>query len=180
VALPVIATPNGQSARSRAGLGGFTLIELLVVVAVIVIAVAIVAPSVGRLTQKPQTPVGANQFVDILARLRDRAATQRVNFRGFVNFDTRRLEDAGGQVFFQFPDDTEIVPTDPTIFALANAGMDNPADQSKRLACVFRSDGSGCPLDLRWTDTASQWQILVDPVTGRVRLRRFGAVAAAE
>jgi len=138
---------------------GFTLVELLVVLAIMAFATLAVAPSLQRLVApRPPRPV-VEQLLTAIGRSRDEAIQKRHTFHGFLDPGNRLWQDADGNVLFQLPEDTLIAPEDGT--------------SSEPMSCAFRPDGSGCKLALRVVQDDQEWQVKVDPVTGRIRLLRL-------
>jgi len=134
-------------------------VELLVVLAIMALATLAVAPSLQRLVApRPARPV-VEQLLTAIGRSRDEAIQMRQTFRGSLDPGNRVWQDDQGNVLFQLPEDTLIA---------ADSG-----DSTDPISCVFRPDGSGCKLSLRVAQDGQEWQIKIDPVTGRIRLLRL-------
>jgi len=134
-------------------------VELLVVLAIMAFATLAVAPSLQRLVApRPPRPV-VEQLLTAIGRSRDEAIQMRQTFRGSLDPGNRLWQDGAGNVLFRLPEDTLIA---------AESG-----DSTDPIPCVFRPDGSGCKLSLRVAQDGQEWQVKIDPVTGRIRLLRF-------
>lgn len=159
--MPISTAGSNSFSYARFKLSGFTLVELLVVLAIMAFATLAVAPSLQRLVApRPPRPV-AEQLLDAIARSRDDAIQKRHTFRGLIDPGNRLWQDSEGQVLYQFPEDTLITSENGT--------------SADPIPCVFRPDGSGCSLSLRVVQDDQEWRVMVDPVTGRIRLLRFSA-----
>jgi len=142
--------------NGRLGLDGFTLVELLVVLAIMAFATLAVAPSLQRLAApRPPRPV-VEQLLTAIGRSRDEAIQKRHTFRGSLDPGNRVWQDGEGNVLFQLPEETLIA---------SEYGL-----STEPVSCIFRPDGSGCKLSLQVVQDGQEWQLKVDPVTGRIRL----------
>ena len=135
--------------------------ELLVVLGIMAFATLAVAPSLQRLiAPRPPRPV-VEQLLAAISQSRDEAIQQRHTFRGALDPGNRLWQDAEGNVLFRLPEETLITP--------GNGTSPDP------ITCVFLPDGSGCSLSVRVLQDSQEWQMNIDPVTGRIRLLRFAA-----
>ena len=155
-----IAGSETQPAAIRRFIGGFTLVELLVVLAIMAFATMAVTPSLQRLTTpRPQLSM-VDGLVSALAWARDRAIQERSTFRGFLFPGAQGWwQDAEGNVLYQLPVGSMIGPED--------------SNSAEPLPCAFLPDGSGCGLSIRVAQGNQEWELNVDPVTGRIRLLRY-------
>ena len=144
---------------SIAGSKGFTLVELLVVLGIMAFATLAVAPSLQRLIAARPARPAVEQLLDAMGRSRDQAIQQRRTFRGSFDPGNGLWQDVAGNVLFQLPEE-----------ALVGADSGTPTEP---VACVFLPDGSGCGMVVRVVRDNQEWQIKVDPVTGRIRLIRL-------
>lgn len=148
-------TSTAGSERYPLALAGFTLVELLVVLAIMAFASIAVAPSIESLLATRPRLSDPEKLVAALAQARDQAILQRRTFRGSLYTDERGLQDAEGKTLYQPPEDLALGPA-----------------SAEPLPCVFRPDGSGCGLALQLQRGGDEWQVQVNPLTGRVRLLR--------
>lgn len=135
---------------------GFTLIELLVVMAILAVSAMLASPALGRFFQPKATLPPADRLMKGIAKARDDAILHQQSFRGFLNIDEKRFENADGEVLVQLPINMQLEALD---------GAPAPL-----LPCRFGPDGSGCSMLLRLGSEGSPLLLAVDPVTGRVRL----------
>ncbi|MCX7175978.1 MAG: prepilin-type N-terminal cleavage/methylation domain-containing protein [Proteobacteria bacterium] len=156
-----ISTVGSDRSFNRVKHCGFTLVELLVVLSIMAFATLAVAPSLQRMVApRPPRPI-VEQLLEAIGRSRDEAIQKRQTFRGLFDPGNMQWQDAEGNVLFQLPEDTSIAPE--------NGASTQP------MFCVFRPDGSGCDLSLKFVQDDREWRVKVDPVTGRIRLMRFTA-----
>lgn len=154
----------GSERASRYGrfeLAGFTLVELLVVLSIMAFATLAVAPSLQRLVAPRPPRPAVEELLTAIGRSRDAAIQQRRTFRGWLDPEGRRWQAAEGDVLYQAPEDVSIDG--------GNEASTGP------MPCVFRPDGSGCGLSLKVAQGGQEWGLMIDPVTGRIRLQRFVA-----
>ncbi len=133
---------------------------------IILIAVALTAPGVSRLSAPTQARSPAAELVSAIARARDQAIRSRQAFVGTIDLRDGSWQDAQQNVLYALPDAflvTSVVP-----------------DERKRIPCVFMPDGHGCKLSIRLQGMEEAWQIRVDPVTGRTTLFREKNVGDAD
>jgi len=134
-------------------------VELLVVLSIMALATLAVAPSLQRLAApRPPRPV-VEQLLTAIGASRDEAIQKRRTFRGSFDPGNRLWQDAAGNVLFQLPEETLVAA--------------EVSASSEPIPCVFRPDGSGCMLSLRVAQDTQEWQLKIDPVTGRIRLLRL-------
>jgi Tfp pilus assembly protein FimT len=134
-------------------------VELLVVLAIMAFATLAVAPSLQRLVAPRPPRPAVEQLLTAIGRSRDEAIQMRQTFRGSLDPGKRLWQDGAGNVLFQLPEDT--------LIAAENGDSTDP------VSCVFRPDGSGCKLSLTVAQDGQEWQVKIDPVTGRIRLLRL-------
>lgn len=144
---------------------GFTLVELLIVLMILALAAATALPAVGRFFVPRSVLPPADRLMTAIARARDNAILHQQAFRGFLNLAEHRFENATGQVLVQLPESIHL-----------EAANDSTALQ---LPCQFGPDGKGCAMSVRIFDGAPPWMMTVDPVTGRVRMRREAVAPVA-
>lgn len=137
---------------------GFTLVELLIVLLILALGAATASPALGRFFIPKPVPAPADQLMTTIALARDRAMLRQEPFRGFLDLGEKRFESATGQILLQLPAELRL-----------EAAYD---PQALRLPCLFGADGRGCAMTLRIFDGDPPWLLVVDPVTGRVRMRR--------
>lgn len=143
-----------NAARQR----GFTLVELLIVLLILALGAATASPALGRFFIPKPVPAPSDQLMMALARARDRAMLRQQPFRGFLNIAEKRFESATGEVLLQLP---------------VELRLESAAEpQAPRLPCLFGADGRGCAMTLRVFDGEPPWLLAVDPVTGRVSMKR--------
>lgn len=148
----------GSDVARAAGQRGFTLVELLVVLLILALGAATASPALGRFFIPKPVPTPSDQLMTALALARDRALLRQRPFRGFLDLAEKRFVTATGEVLLQLPANLRIEAAH--------------APQAPRLPCLFGADGHGCAMTLRVYDGDPPWLLAVDPVTGRVSMKR--------
>ena len=138
---------------------GYTLLELIVTLFVIVLAVGIVVPVVGRSTDTLRGRSEIARFSAMLRHARDQAITTRRNHAVVIDPAAHRAAIvAGGDDVRQ----SRSLPADLIIEA-------NPP---QALTVRFEPSGVSNGGEFRLTTGRTRYVVTVDPLTGRVRAER--------
>lgn len=147
--------------RAR-GDGGFTLLELIVTLMILALAMALVAPAVGRSMEGVRARADVAHFAALLRHARELAIADRTTESVMIEPADRRLTiRAGG------PDgDVKETRALPARLTIEGAG---PAVVTVR----FDPQGTSSGGEFRLTSGSVKYTVSVDALTGRVRsLRR--------
>ena len=144
--------------RERAAVAsrGFTLLEVVVTLLVIVVAVGLVGPSIGRSTQAIRTRAEVAGFAAFFRHARAQAITRREPQRVVVEPDAHRLTVVVGEETIRqkrvFSEHLTIEPASPAT-----------------LVVRFEPEGTSSGGAFRLTSGATTYRVTVDAATGRVR-----------
>jgi type II secretion system protein H len=141
--------------------GGFTLLELIVTLAIVVLMVAIVSPSIGRGTESIRMRAEVAAFAALLRHARERAIVSQTPQAVVVDPVAHRVSvRAGGP-------DGEVRETHELSDRVAIEASPPPA-----LTVQFEPQGSSNGGDFRLSAGTVAYRVTVDPLTGRVRNTR--------
>jgi general secretion pathway protein H len=138
---------------------GFTLLELIVTLLVVAVAVALVAPAIGRSTEAVRARAEVAGFSATLRRAREYAITRRQQYTVVVNPVDRLQTVMTGEDEVQW---TRALSARLTIEAATPDG----------LTVRFEPQGTSSGGEFRVTSGAVTYRVTVDAVTGRVRNHR--------
>ncbi|HSE92780.1 MAG TPA: GspH/FimT family pseudopilin [Methylomirabilota bacterium] len=137
---------------------GFTLLELVIVLMVLGLAVALVAPAVGRSTATIRTRTEVARFAALLRHAREQAITTRSAHDLIVEPRAHRVRIVAGDEVRQ----TRALPADMTV----------AADPPPALSVRFEPEGTSTGGDFHLAAGPSRYRVTVDRLTGRVRTER--------
>jgi general secretion pathway protein H len=144
--------------QSKVDARGFTLLELIVTLLVAAMAVALVAPAIGRSTEAVRTRAEVAGFSATFRHAREQAITRQQPFTVAVNPSSRLQTVTTG--------DDEVRWT-----RTFSARLKIEADASV-LNVRFEPQGSSSGADFRLSAGGVSYRVTVDAVTGRVKNRR--------
>jgi general secretion pathway protein H len=145
--------------RPEVGARGFTLLELVVVLLVIAVAVAVVAPTIGRSVESVRARAEVAGVSATLRHAREQAITTRQSHTVVVNPTNRMVTVTA--------DDDEVRWTRAISPRLRIDAPDPDA-----LTIRFEPQGTSSGGAFRLTSGPVSYRVTVDAVTGRVRNRR--------
>ena len=147
--------------RERAAVAsrGFTLLEVVVTLLVIVVAVGLVGPSIGRSTQAIRTRAEVAGFAAFFRHAREQAITRREPQRVVVEPDAHRLMLVVGE------------DTIRQARVLSSRVAIEPASRGA-LVVRFEPEGTSSGGAFRLTSSGTTYRVTVDATTGRVRSAR--------
>jgi general secretion pathway protein H len=137
---------------------GFTLLELLVTLAVLAVALAVVAPSVGRSTETIRARAEVARFSALLRHTREQAITSR-------RPHTLVVDPHGHRVTIGVGDEVRERPL-PDHLAIE-------AEPPMSLTIRFAPQGTSTGGAFRVTSGDMRYRVTLDPLTGRVRIERL-------
>jgi len=144
--------------QSKVDARGFTLLELIVTLLVAAMAVALVAPAIGRSTEAVRTRAEVAGFSATFRHAREQAITTQQPFTVAVNPSSRLQTVTTG--------DDEVRWT-----RTFSARLKIEADASV-LNVRFEPQGNSSGADFRLSAGGVSYRVTVDAVTGRVKNRR--------
>jgi general secretion pathway protein H len=145
--------------RPEVGARGFTLLELVVVLLVIAVAVALVAPTIGRSVESVRARAEVAGLSATLRHAREQAITSRQPHTVVVNPTNRMVTVTA--------DENEVRWTRAISPRLRIDAADPEA-----LTIRFEPQGTSSGGAFRLTSGPITYRVTVDAVTGRVRNRR--------
>jgi general secretion pathway protein H len=137
---------------------GFTLLELVVTLMVVALAVALVAPAIGRSTETIRARAEIARFAALLRHTRERAITTRSSHVFVVDPQEHRVRIVTGDEVRQ----TRALPADMTV----------EADPPPALSVRFEPEGTSSGGYFRLGAGPVHYRVTVDRLTGRVRAER--------
>jgi prepilin-type N-terminal cleavage/methylation domain-containing protein len=147
-----------QRQRRPVGGRGFTLLELVVTLMVLVLALAVVGPSIGRSTDTIRARAQVARFAALLRHTREQAITSRRPHAFAVELHAHRVS---------IVVDDEVRESRPLPDHLV---VD--AEPPSGLTVRFEPHGTSNGGDFRVTSGDVRYRVTVDPLTGRVRIDR--------
>jgi prepilin-type N-terminal cleavage/methylation domain-containing protein len=145
--------------RAEVGARGFTLLELLVTLFLVALALALVAPALGRTSDTVRARAEVAGFSAVLRHAREQAITTRQAHTVVVDPAAHRLTITTGD------DEVRRARALPTRLAVEAVSRD-------ALAVRFEPHGASSGGEFRLTSGGVTFRVTVDPVTGRVRNTR--------
>jgi general secretion pathway protein H len=145
--------------QSKVGARGFTLLELIVTLLVVAMAVALVAPAIGRSTEAVRTRAEVAGFSATFRHAREQAITTQQSFTVVVNPSSRLQTVTTGE------DEVRWTRTFSTRLKIE-------AETPSALTVHFEPPGNSSGGEFRLTAGAVAYRVTVDAVTGRVKSRR--------
>ena len=138
---------------------GFTLLELIVTLVVVAVAVALVAPTIGRSTETLRTRAEVAGFSATFRHARERAITTRQQYTVVVNPTNRLVRVTTGE------DEVQWTRT-------LSSRVDIRAETPAALTVHFEPQGTSSGGEFHLTSGKISYRVTVDAVTGRVRNQR--------
>jgi len=138
---------------------GFTLLELIVTLVVVAVAVALVAPTIGRSTETLRTRAEVAGFSATFRHARERAITTRQQYTVVVNPTNRLVMVTTGE------DEVQWTRT-------LSSRVDIRAETPAALTVHFEPQGTSSGGAFHLTSGKISYRVTVDAVTGRVRNQR--------
>lgn len=145
--------------RAEIGTRGFTLLELLVTLFLVALALALVAPALGRTSDTVRARAEVAGFSAVLRHAREQAITTRQAHTVVVDPAAHRLTITTGD------DEVRRTRALPTRLVVEAVSRD-------ALAMRFEPHGASSGGEFRLTSGGLTFRVTVDPVTGRVRNTR--------
>jgi len=145
--------------RAEVGARGFTLLELLVTLFLVALALALVAPALGRTSDTVRARAEVAGFSAVLRHAREQAITTRQAHTVVVDPAAHRLTITTGD------DEVRRTRALPTRLVVEAVSRD-------ALAMRFEPHGASSGGEFRLTSGGITYRVSVDPVTGRVRNTR--------
>jgi prepilin-type N-terminal cleavage/methylation domain-containing protein len=147
--------PERAAVASRA----FTLLELLVTLFVIVVAVGLVVPTIGKSVDAVRARSEVAAFAAFFRHAREQAITRRESERVVVDPDAHRLTLVVGEDTIR---ETRVVPARLDIEPVTPGG----------LVVRFDPEGTSSGGAFRLTSGGTTYRVTVEAATGRVRSAR--------
>ena len=145
--------------QSEVGARGFTLLELIVTLLVVAMAVALVAPAIGRSTEAVRTRAEVSGFSATFRHAREQAITTQQPFTVIVNPSSRLQTVTTGE--------------DEVRWTRAfSARLKIEAETPSALTVRFEPQGNSSGGEFRLSAGAVAYRVTIDAVTGRVKNRR--------
>ena len=145
--------------RAEVGARGFTLLELLVTLFLVALALALVAPALGRTSDTVRARAEVAGFSAVLRHAREQAITTRQAHTVVVDPAAHRLTITTGD------DEVRRARALPTRLAVEAVSRD-------ALTVRFEPHGASSGGEFRLTSGGVTFRVTVDPVTGRGRNTR--------
>ncbi|MBI1962522.1 MAG: GspH/FimT family protein [Candidatus Rokubacteria bacterium] len=145
--------------RAEVGARGFTLLELLVTLFLVALALALVAPALGRTSDTVRARAEVAGFSAVLRHAREQAITTRQAHTVVVDPAAHRLTITTGD------DEVRRTRALPTRLVVEAVSRD-------ALAMRFEPHGASSGGEFRLTSGGITYRVSVDPITGRVRNTR--------
>ena len=145
--------------RAEVGARGFTLLELIVTLFLVALALALVAPALGRTSDTVRARAEVAGFSAVLRHAREQAITTRQAHTVVVDPAAHRLTITTG--------DDEVRRTRALPARLAVEAVSHDA-----LLVRFEPHGASSGAEFHLTSGGVTFRVTVDPVTGRVRNTR--------
>jgi len=145
--------------QSEVGTRGFTLLELVVTLLVVAMAVALVAPAIGRSTEAVRTRAEVSGFSATFRRAREQAITTQQPFTVVVNPSSRLQTVTTGE------DEVRWTRT-------FSARLTIQAETPSALTVRFEPQGNSSGGEFRLSAGTAAYRVTIDAVTGRVKNRR--------
>ena len=145
--------------RAEVGARGFTLLELLVTLFLVALALALVAPALGRTSDTVRARAEVAGFSAVLRHAREQAITTRQAHTVVVDPAAHRLTIITGD------DEVRRTRALPTRLVVEAVSRD-------ALAMRFEPHGASSGGEFRLTSGGITYRVSVDPITGRVRNTR--------
>ena len=156
---PELEIIPGRTGR-RGSSPGFTLLELIVTLLVLVLAVGVALPSIGRGTEAVRARADVSRFAALLRHTREQSITSRRPHEVIVDPPAHRVNVKAGtddpRAAFTLPERVSIQASPP------------PA-----LIVRFEPWGGSSGGDFTFISSGRRYRVTVDPVTGRVRSERL-------
>lgn len=137
---------------------GFTLLELVVTLMVVALAVALVAPAIGRSTETIRARAEIARFAALLRHTREQAITTRSSHAFVVEPQEHRVRIVTGDEVRQM----RALPADMTV----------EADPPPALSVRFEPEGTSTGGYFHLSAGSIRYRVTVDRLTGRVRAER--------
>ncbi len=144
--------------RTDVGARGFTLLELLVTLMVLALAITIVTPGIGRMSETIRARAEVARFSALLRHAREQAITTRRSHAMVVDPPAHRVTIVSG-------DEVRVTRTLPEHLTVE-------AEPPPALTVRFEPHGTSNGGAFRVTSGAARYRVTVDPLTGRVRVAR--------
>lgn len=152
--IPAVGALRRRTRRDH----GFTLLELIVTLLILMLAVGLAVPVVGRSSDAIRSRAEIAGFSAVLRHARERAIISRQSHTVVINPVTRKMTVlAGGP-------DGEIRETRPLPERLTVEATPPPA-----LTVRFEPEGTSSGAEYRVTAGDVVYRVTVDPITGRVK-----------
>jgi prepilin-type N-terminal cleavage/methylation domain-containing protein len=146
----------------RSASRGFTLLELIVTLFVIVLAVGLAVPMIGKSSGAIRARADVAGFSAVLRHARERAITTRRPHAVVIDPAARRMTVLAGGI------DGDVKETRTLPERLTVQATPPPA-----LTVRFEPEGTSSGADYRVTAGDVVYRVTVDPVTGRVKNTRL-------
>ena len=144
--------------RQELSARGFTLLELVVTLMVLAVAVALVAPSIGRSTEAIRVRAEVARFAALLRHAREQAITTQSVHAFVVDPAAHRVRVVAGDEVRE----TRALPEDMIV----------EADPPPALSVRFDPEGTSTGGDFHLATGTARYRVTIDRLTGRVRTER--------